>query len=625
MLIPLKTEAAVDFIERVGDALKHPQTRVYFDTSFLMWITKIGSVSRLEFFEWVECIEGRAHVPSWSVQEYYRHHRKHTLKTDLTKSIDELGGAVEKFAKDMRFYSDSPLLAGQPEGAWREAFRTAGDRIKELGGFARSWDYEASAGEVITWMNGHQCDTSGAFETFKTLRSYGKSRFSHDVPPGFEDRAKKGSDSKGANTYGDLLFWEQVLAHAETVGAKHVVIVSNDRKPDWYYNIGKPDLDEALRRKKSRWEPVPMPHPSLTFEIKARTLVSQLDLLDQLYLGAIVWRKSHPKFERFANIAIDVYSSATGEFSKPAAPPAKQSQKRRDAPTIGALEASRLFDAAFALPDEAASQLLVQIEADPKTAEEQIETIDGKSLASLDKSSRVQFARQLHDRSLAANAAAQTLVAQLIRSLGELDADTAACLYLGFIVSVYFSAHAPRPRPESAFLDVIFEWQDDTAFAKILPAFDRKARKAGCDAVYLPNSGRRRVSVDVRHDTRKRATPPDLQQVYLDKRGALTDAELRPERRLRAILAGADRADVKSIVSEICRYFGVPFDCVDIAGADLTDERLIPELAGLADQPGGDDHDVESDQVTDADDDVAEPQLDEDELAAELGEEDEAE
>lgn len=625
MLIPLKTEAAVDFIERVGDALKHPQTRVYFDTSFLMWLTKVSSVSRLEFFEWAKCIEGRGHVPSWSVQEYYRHHRKQTLKTDLTKSVDELGGAIEKFAKEMRSYSDSPLLASQPEGAWREAFRTAGDRVKELGSFARSWNYDASAEEVIAWMNGHQCDTSGAFETFKTLRSYGKSRFSHDVPPGFEDRGKKGSDSKGANTYGDLLFWEQVLAHAGTVAAKQVVIVSNDRKADWYYNIGKPDLDEALRRKKNRWEPIPMPHPSLTFEIKARTLVSQLDLLDQLYLGAIVWRKSHPQFERFANIAIDVYSSATGEFSKPAVPPAKQSQKRRDAPTIGALEANNLFDSAFAQPDEAAARLLLEIDADPKTAEEYIETFDGKGLGSLDKHSRVQFARQLHDRSLGANAAAQTLVARLIRSLSELDADTAACLYLGFIVSAYFSPRAPRLRPESAFLDGIFEWQDDTAFEKILPAFDRKARKAGCDAMYLPNSGKRRVSVDVRHDTRKRATPPDLQQVYLNKQGVLTDAELRPEKKLRAILAGADRADVKSIVSEICRYFGVPFDLVDIAGADLADERLIPELSGLSDQPGGDDRDIEVDQAVDVEVDLSEPLLDEDELAAELGEEDEAE
>ena len=87
MHIPIKPESADDFIERVSGLLQDKRTHLYFDTSFLMWLTTIGPVSRQQFLAWAGTLGDRTHVPLWSIHEYYRHHRHETLKTEGCKKL----------------------------------------------------------------------------------------------------------------------------------------------------------------------------------------------------------------------------------------------------------------------------------------------------------------------------------------------------------------------------------------------------------------------------------------------------------------------------------------------------------------------------------------------------------
>jgi len=63
-----------------------------------------------------------------------------------------------------------------------------------------------------------------------TLEAKGTARYTQDVPPGFLDRRKVDAPTKGSNRYGDFLFWEEVIQHARTIGARTVIIVTRDRK-----------------------------------------------------------------------------------------------------------------------------------------------------------------------------------------------------------------------------------------------------------------------------------------------------------------------------------------------------------------------------------------------------------
>jgi hypothetical protein len=90
MKICTKPKTPAEFTTDVADLLNLSATHIYFDTSFLMWLTMIGGEARLQFIEWAKTLGERTHVPLWSMHEYYRHHTGGTLRSDLANRADSL-------------------------------------------------------------------------------------------------------------------------------------------------------------------------------------------------------------------------------------------------------------------------------------------------------------------------------------------------------------------------------------------------------------------------------------------------------------------------------------------------------------------------------------------------------
>jgi PIN like domain len=62
----------------------------------------------------------------------------------------------------------------------------------------------------------------------------------------------------------DLVFWKELLTHAKGIGAKSLVVVTNDRKNDWHQGRGEVvDIDPSLLALRKDWRAVPRPHPML--------------------------------------------------------------------------------------------------------------------------------------------------------------------------------------------------------------------------------------------------------------------------------------------------------------------------------------------------------------------------
>lgn len=96
---------------------------------------------------------------------------------------------------------------------------------------------------------------------------YGKNRYEHRIPPGYEDAGKAKTDknapvhlSNGVpikKEFGDLVFWFELMGEAKRKSLKEVILVSDDAKEDWWWMIesaGKktigprPELVEELHR-----------------------------------------------------------------------------------------------------------------------------------------------------------------------------------------------------------------------------------------------------------------------------------------------------------------------------------------------------------------------------------------
>jgi len=79
-----------------------------------------------------------------------------------------------------------------------------------------------------------------------SLYAEGKQRYELNTPPGYEDAKKDGSFMYGgrvyARAYGDWILWRQVLDWAKTNKVRCLILVTDDRKGDWWQaNPNKPN------------------------------------------------------------------------------------------------------------------------------------------------------------------------------------------------------------------------------------------------------------------------------------------------------------------------------------------------------------------------------------------------
>lgn len=579
MYIPVENETPEGFTSRIADLLKSDTTHVYFDTSFLMWLTTVGDEARSQFVQWADNLGERTHIPLWSMHEYYRHHTGNTLRAELVRRADDLMTAAKAFQKEVRKYSDQKLTAGQSEAAYQDLVDNALETLKELSDTAKLWPYDHCATQVIAWMNRRACQVPTVFHSMTSLSAKGTARYTQDVPPGFMDRRKEDTPTKGSNRYGDLLFWQEVVEHARVVNATTVIIVTRDRKEDWFAGAAEPDVKLDWKRVRAKWLPVPRPHPTLAFELKGETR-AELLLLDELYLGALLWKFGRPSFERLASVAISV---APGHFER-ADPPVRsvklRAQKRSEQGTIGLSAANSLVDAALGAPTDRVTGLLRKLDQDAHLVEEFIEELGADTLGPLSNVEVANFARLLHDLSKQGLSPGVAATGKMLNLLDTMPADTAAATYLGILCSAYVVNERPLARPVSPFLEDIFAWQTDVAMSVVLRGFNFKMKRLRSTALYIPNGKDEKLALLVEHDAEQKQDPVVLTQVYVAQQALLIEAEARQGSRLRTLVGGAE-ATVREIVRTLARHYGLPFDLLNVQGGKADDLRLVPELTGL--------------------------------------------
>ena len=303
LTIPDVTEGSADFKQRLAILINAPTTHIYIDTSFLMWMTKIGTSSRQELISWFQqyCMD-RVHVPKWATHEYLKHHVAGSIVADLAEKTNEVTDLVGRTYTYFRPFIDEPIGKGAEDPPTiRANTRAALKLLDRMAATSRQWrkSYQKHASEVIAFINEVTPEQTSIYEHLEDITQTGAGRFVGSVPPGYQDRGKKGREPQfkepkdaalaDSNRYGDLVFWKELLSHAKQAKAMAVVVITNDRKNDWHMGGNEEiDIDSTLLELRSSWKPVPRPHPMLVMEAKLVAEVDQVELLDSAYLGALL-------------------------------------------------------------------------------------------------------------------------------------------------------------------------------------------------------------------------------------------------------------------------------------------------------------------------------------------------
>lgn len=268
----------------LASALDEPGTRLYLDTSTLMWLVRLSRTARAEFMAW--CAKQNTFVPVWAAHEFQRHLLMGTVRTNMVKVVAETASKQREFAQIAAEQADDALCLAkgyvQRSGYISEIQRLMASfhqlgRVLEL-------DEERlrlAADEVIEFVNLRTL-SSDLDSIIAELSTTGDFRLSHRVPPGYKDA------HKDENSLGDAVIWQEILQDVGRVTrpsakprgwlkwprqAKPLtgVLVSRDEKTDWVSSSFVRKLDGNVVKSDRELElEVVLPHPMLCHEFERR-------------------------------------------------------------------------------------------------------------------------------------------------------------------------------------------------------------------------------------------------------------------------------------------------------------------------------------------------------------------
>lgn len=593
LTIPEATENSADFKARLASLIRAGKTHIYVDTSFLMWLTKIGSRSRKELLDWLAAnCDGRIHVPIWAAHEYLKHHVAGTIITELNEKTEEVAALAGRTYGYFRPFMDEAFGEGAEDpAAIRAATRSALSGLDRLTASSRQWQktYQKHASEVIAFINAHSAEKTTLYGYLEDLPAMGSGRFVGSIPPGFQDRRKGGPDKDGegaapagSNRYGDLIFWRELLDHAKSASARAIIIFTNDRKNDWHLGRSAAiQIEPALLALKKTWKPVPRAHPMLVMEARLSAGVEQVELLDSPYLAALLRDLVQDDVRAFADVAIIPDGPAPETEAErrsnliEARLDAVRAQPDSDAAEKGYLFADArevvvtpatmgraLFESRQPVGGRTAA-LLDGWRADVEATRPLREILTKEAMDGLDHKELVRLARELHDRVLDEVAGYDEALIDLVLLLDVLPPKTAGCFYLGLFASMYLirGTNASRIPPRSPCALQLFERQPREYAAIAIGALAKRLGDNDLRPLYIPAADE--VPVEVVLDTETDSSKLDeLRSLRIGEAELLTAAQADDGLRLAVLFGAEGPVDGDAIVRKVCELFAVPVDQV---------------------------------------------------------------
>lgn len=608
-LIGSKPEGVDDYIARIARLVADTRTHLYFDTSFLMWLAKLGEKARAQFLAWQSTVsESRFHVPLWAAHEFFKHRLKNTVSKELGKEINAFDSAASNLYEVLSIYCSDQLFGFKNSGVlFLDEYRRTVQPVRAMLKLAEKSDqFEVGVQQVSTYIDarllpGPLYDVVANIEEDERVRNRGV------IPPSFKDAHKRGgrrtdgageeSVSGGDNSFGDLVLWQEILRHAAKVRAHAVIVLTADRKNDWFENHhGDQGLTGTVRKRILRPRPVPAPHPLLVREAFDRG-AGDLALIDPMYCGVLLERTGSA-FASFAAAALDTH--LPDPVKKPGA--ARSWAKRFGAeahllgggrePDEGEPEETP-FDPALLILDQlrpssalprAVAQVIRRIaEGDLAAREKTFAALVGDTLEQWDVTSLVALGQTALRAAEAGDQAALNFLSDLRDRSPEFPAMVRESIYFGALGAVYFDDEVIIRPPSGSQAAVVLlglvtapEVRHAAAAIGVALGTERKL-------FYRPGQ-EAALSVEVViQPSADNKSPADLLAIKLDGIDLMTTLQTEEPLRFTSLLdrpPGAANLQVGAVLEVLTRYHQLPRQLVQTeANVDMI--VRVPEYAGV--------------------------------------------
>lgn len=567
------------YLDEFMTSLDTDGTRIYLDTSLLMWLVRLGDEARQEFFAWCGGRDAQSVcVPVWAAHELHRHLLGGTVRINLQKSLSEVRAKLDEFTRLASERADDAVCRAKGYTGrigYVSELELSFEKLNQMANVIDADDaqLQKSSADVIAFVNDHVLSTD-IEPIVDRVSSIGAFRYSHLMPPGFQDK-------KDENRFGDVIIWEELVADVEKAGpnnsgqARDAVLVSRDKKTDWVsaaHMIKKAD-GTIHKANRDQGLDVTLAHPLLVHEFRARANGSRLYIATPSFLAsALSYRAKKSGTASLvsnwlaASYRPDKLEVVVSLVSPPAGAPAAHG-----APQPANEPSEDDQDLQSLRPDDV---MAPSVGSDVRgyeraTGPEQADILTGW-LASLSIGSlpTLKFGRVLAELAKDDAPGFASRLPGLLQRLSEtMDAGHLNRVVLAIITSAYFNQFGEALRRPLAGLGTIaLTLETDGRYDQAFQTLGRFLMGAGSSLPYFPGSGRNQVRFVIDVGPSAGTGPRAIRDIRIGDQPAMIDPlDKSSARRLTLLLdrepsAGCTGLDLRTLVA---REYLIPLECLN--------------------------------------------------------------
>lgn len=297
------------------------EATIVLDTNVLLNLYRLPTTARDELFKVLELLEDRLWIPHQVGLEFQR--RRLTVIAAERKSIEDALESASELVAGLKRKVDGLQIDKRGIGVDPQPLvgdlEKANAKLIEAIQAAHNAQLDISASDPVrerldALLEGKTGPGPASQKELDDLLANGEDRYKERVPPGFADADKEKNPNEATfihdrlryqRKFGDLILWRQLIEHAKASGTKVVLLVTADRKEDWWWREQGKTIG---------------PHPELVREIMRESGVE------------LFWMYSSVQFVEHANkySTATVSSEAVDELKQVALAPQPRFTEDRD-------------------------------------------------------------------------------------------------------------------------------------------------------------------------------------------------------------------------------------------------------------------------------------------------------
>lgn len=243
---------------------------IVLDTNVLLNLYRLPTTARDELVSVLELLKERLWIPHQVSLEFQR--RRLTVIASERKATEEALTATSDLVDDIKKKVDALQIDKRGLGIESQPLLAelakANSQLLEAIKTTHNAQLDISATDPVrerldALLNNRVGDGPTNQEDLDKLVIEGEDRFKEKIPPGFADSDKDKNPNEATfifdhlkyqRKFGDLILWRQLIQHVKSTGIKTVLLITADRKEDWWWReqgktIGPhPELIREIRR-----------------------------------------------------------------------------------------------------------------------------------------------------------------------------------------------------------------------------------------------------------------------------------------------------------------------------------------------------------------------------------------